>query len=252
MTSPDHGSGFLGAVFGDRTAGDYDETVTSLRPTARIVERLSEWLAPADTLLDIGAGTGVIASGLADAGAGSVLATDVSEAMVQATTDRGHPRVRAQVHDITAGPLPIEAAGACCIFNTLFMLGPLSVQQLALSHIRDSVRGGGRLVVEVFQPNDETYEQDGLHLDPQHLDATSVRLAVSRVRTGPRVVEMQSVVITDGGIRLAPSSFHYCGVDELDDMASAARWRLEERWGGWDRQPFTPRSMNSVSVYLAV
>jgi hypothetical protein len=32
-------------------------------------------------------------------------------------------------------------------------------------------------------------------------------------------------------------------------MADRAGLRLEERWGGWEREPFTDESVKHVSVY---
>jgi hypothetical protein len=34
-------------------------------------------------------------------------------------------------------------------------------------------------------------------------------------------------------------------------MAEAAGLRLEQRWGGWEREPFTGDSVKHVSVYRA-
>ena len=37
---------------------------------------------------------------------------------------------------------------------------------------------------------------------------------------------------------------------ELDLMARLVGLELRERWGGWDRSPFTPSSSGHVSVYV--
>ncbi len=39
---------------------------------------------------------------------------------------------------------------------------------------------------------------------------------------------------------------------ELDLMASLAALRLRERWGGWEREPFTAQSRRHVSIYERV
>jgi hypothetical protein len=41
----------------------------------------------------------------------------------------------------------------------------------------------------------------------------------------------------------------YVWPSELDLMARIAGMRLEHRWGGWDREPFTGLSPAHVSVY---
>ena len=42
----------------------------------------------------------------------------------------------------------------------------------------------------------------------------------------------------------------YAWPSELDLMARIAGLRLEHRWGGWRREPFTGLSPSHVSVYL--
>ena len=41
----------------------------------------------------------------------------------------------------------------------------------------------------------------------------------------------------------------YAWPAELDLMARLAGMRLEDRWGGWKREPFTGLSPAHVSVY---
>ncbi|MGH9027114.1 MAG: SAM-dependent methyltransferase, partial [Acidimicrobiia bacterium] len=59
---------------------------------------------------------------------------------------------------------------------------------------------------------------------------------------------MQVRIGTDG-IQLNPVRGRYAFPPELDLMARLAGLRLEARWGGWDRRPFTADSEQHVSVY---
>ena len=43
--------------------------------------------------------------------------------------------------------------------------------------------------------------------------------------------------------------FRYAWPAELDLMARIAGLRLRERWGGWNREPFTSDSIFHVSVW---
>ena len=43
--------------------------------------------------------------------------------------------------------------------------------------------------------------------------------------------------------------YRYIWPPELDLMARLADFRLEHRWAGWDRSPFTGKSARHVSVY---
>jgi hypothetical protein len=51
------------------------------------------------------------------------------------------------------------------------------------------------------------------------------------------------------GVRLFPIVTRYAWPSELDLMARIAGLRLKERWGGWNREPFTAASRMHVSVY---
>jgi hypothetical protein len=44
--------------------------------------------------------------------------------------------------------------------------------------------------------------------------------------------------------------FRYAHPAELDLMARLAGLRLEHRWAGWSREPFTALSSAHVSVYI--
>jgi hypothetical protein len=46
--------------------------------------------------------------------------------------------------------------------------------------------------------------------------------------------------------------FRYVWPSELDLMARLAGMTLRERWGGWEREPFTADSAKHVSVWERV
>ena len=54
---------------------------------------------------------------------------------------------------------------------------------------------------------------------------------------------------SDGGVQPSPIEMRYAWPAELDLMARLAGMRLEGRWGGWKREPFTGLSPAHVSVY---
>jgi hypothetical protein len=63
------------------------------------------------------------------------------------------------------------------------------------------------------------------------------------------VATTQHIHFTDDGIEMYPVQLRYAWPSELDLMARLAGLTLRDRWGGWDRQPFTAASTNHVSVY---
>jgi hypothetical protein len=57
------------------------------------------------------------------------------------------------------------------------------------------------------------------------------------------------VVLREEGIKLYPVRIRYAFPSELDLMAQLAGLRLRERFGGWEREPFTAESGRHVSIY---
>jgi hypothetical protein len=62
-------------------------------------------------------------------------------------------------------------------------------------------------------------------------------------------IDSQHVIITQEGTKLYPVSIRYAFPPELDLMARLAGLELQNRWGGWHREPFTADSPRHVSVY---
>ena len=54
----------------------------------------------------------------------------------------------------------------------------------------------------------------------------------------------------DGQFVYEPMPFCYAWPAELDLMARIAGMRLRDRWGGWNREPFTSVSTKHVSVWV--
>ena len=53
----------------------------------------------------------------------------------------------------------------------------------------------------------------------------------------------------DGEVRSLSIPFRYVWPAELDLMAQLAGMTLRERWGGWQREPFTSESRKHISVW---
>jgi len=78
---------------------------------------------------------------------------------------------------------------------------------------------------------------DEVWLDVTRHDALAQRLDISHVR------------LSAAGVQLYPVVLRYAWPSELDLMAQLAGLRLKERWGGWEREPFTATSRAHVSIY---
>jgi len=55
--------------------------------------------------------------------------------------------------------------------------------------------------------------------------------------------------IVDGKVDVVSPPFRYVWPSELDLMARIADMRLRERWGSWEREPFTSDSTKHISVW---
>ena len=87
------------------------------------------------------------------------------------------------------------------------------------------------------------------YVDLEAVDVGNVRLDVARYDPVKQLLEETHVVLSSTGIQLKPIVTRYAWPSELDLMARIAGLHLKERWGGWNREPFTGMSRNCVSVY---
>jgi hypothetical protein len=55
--------------------------------------------------------------------------------------------------------------------------------------------------------------------------------------------------LIDGQWRRSSAPYRYVWPSELDLMGRLAGFRLEHRWAGWDKAPFTAASTSQVAVY---
>ena len=55
--------------------------------------------------------------------------------------------------------------------------------------------------------------------------------------------------VVDGALEVVSVPFRYVWPAEFDLMARLAGMTLRERWGGWNREPFTSESTSHVSVW---
>ena len=105
-------------------------------------------------------------------------------------------------------------------------------------------------MVEAFVPDPSRFERDQ-HVEVRHLGDDSVLLSMSRHDADTQRVESLLVRLGTDSVRTWPVHIRYSYPSELDLMAEDAGLRLEHRWGGWEREPFTGDSVKHVSVYDA-
>jgi hypothetical protein len=135
------------------------------------------------------------------------------------------------------------------VFNTLFNLLTQDDQVRCFENVAAHLTDDGSFVVEAFTPTFLTRLRDNQYVDAEAIRVNEVWLDVGRHDPVTQRLEESHVVLSREGVRVHPIVTRYAWPSELDLMARIAGLRLKERWGGWNREPFTGASSMHVSVY---
>lgn len=140
----------------DKHAKNYDRSMSLLgRPIPRMIALAGEATSGLGRVLEVAAGTGLVTPALA-AGAGEVIATDYSAAMVAALERRvrnaGVANVRCEQADLYALRFDVGAFDAVVAANVLHLVPDLPG---ALTVLRRVLKPGGKIIVPTFC-HDET------------------------------------------------------------------------------------------------
>jgi SAM-dependent methyltransferase len=234
--------------FGERVAAVYDERAASMFDPAVVgpaVDVLTE-LAGDGRALEFAIGTGRIALPLAERGV-RVAGIDNSQAMVARLRDKpGAGRIDAVLGDMAATRLEVEFSLVYLVFNTIFNLVTQDGQVACFENAAAHLRRGGRFVIEARVPELQRLPL-GQTVLPWRADPGGISAYVYDVVT--QRLSGQHYHFIDGRVETTPTEMRYAWPAELDLMARLAGMRLEDRWAGWGREPFTALSPSHVSVY---
>lgn len=239
-----HDEGF----FGERVAATYDERSAGMFDPAVVtpVVDLLAGLAGRGRALEFGIGTGRIALPLAERGL-TVAGIDSSEAMVTRLRDKpGGGDLEVAVGDFASTRVGGEFALVYLIFNTISNLVTQDAQVACFENAAAHLGRGGRLVIETTVPALQSLPV-GQTIIPFRADPEGISFDVYDVVT--QRFSSQHFVFADGRVEAYPVEFRYAWPAELDLMARLAGLRLQDRWAGWRREPFTSLSRAHVSVY---
>jgi hypothetical protein len=132
------------------------------------------------------------------------------------------------------------------VFNTIFNIqtqaGQVECFRNAARHLDD----GGVFVIEAAVP--DAWLPTDRYAVPEKVTDDSVTLDVCQYDPVTQILHENHVTIGINGIRMAPIACRLAWPAELDLMAQLAGLRLVDRFGGWQKQPYTGRDMH-VSVY---
>jgi SAM-dependent methyltransferase len=234
--------------FDERIAARYETYWPDLFQPAAIDPVVSslEDLAGAGAALELGVGTGRIASPLSERGV-RVRGIDNSAAMVA----RLQAKPGADAIGVTIGDFATTRVGGTftlvyLVRNTITNLTTQDEQVACFRNAAAQLQPGGCFVIEVYIPELQRLPPgETIHafaLTPTHLGFEEYDVA-------KQIAFSHHYWVVDGHLETFSSPHRYVWPSELDLMARLAGMTLRERWSGWRREPFTGDSRAHVSVW---
>lgn len=232
-------------TYGERIAEVYDTLFAEYEEDA--IALLTD-LADGGRVLELGIGTGRMALPLAARGL-DVVGIDISPAMVEKLRAKpGGDTIRVVRGSFAEIPLEGRFDLIFVVFNTFFGLLTQQEQVKCFASVAAHLAEGGRFLVEAFVPDLARFE-DHQTVRLVELSENTVRLNAAEHDIVKQQLTSQHVLLSPKGVRLYPAKLRYAWPSELDLMAALAGLSLKERWGSWQRQPFTRDSTKHISVY---
>ena len=234
--------------FGERVAERYDEWDADASAPA-VVDPIVDFLAAlagVGAALELGIGTGRIALPLARRGV-RVHGIDLSAAMVARLRAKpGADAIGVSIGDFATTKVDGSFSVAYLAINTIMNLTTQDEQVECFRNVAAHLEPGGCFVVEVGVPQLQ-------RLPPgetvRAFDVSPARLGFDEYDVASQGLVSHHYREVDGKLDVVSVPFRYVWPSELDLMARLAGMTLRERWGGWQREPFTSDSELHVSVW---
>jgi SAM-dependent methyltransferase len=206
------------------------------------VEPVVDFLAPlaGGGALELAIGTGRIAVPLAARGV-RVAGIDLSPDMVaQLRAKTGGEELPVATGDYATTRVAGTFSLVFIVFNSINNQTTQDGQVATFANAAAHLEPGGCFVVEVGVPGSaplEVFDVSDTHVGIDERDRATQRLVSHHFS------------LVDGRWERISMPFRSASPAELDLMARLAGLTLRERWGDWDRSPFTAESTKHVSVW---
>ena len=210
-----------------------------------------ERVMAAESVLDVGTGTGELLHMARDAGhTGRLCGIDPSEAMLQ------HARTRSDIEWI----LGDAASGAWDREFDLIVITGHAFQAIiddeqiraSLAAIQSALTAEGRFIVETRNPTVRAWEQWTPERVAEFLDPQG---ALVRTWYENGVLEGDLLTVTSkyasdswGEPRIARSTLRFLDAETLAEFLSQAGLAIDEQYGDWDLQPLTDASPEIITI----
>ena len=235
-------------IFTGFIAESYDDESSDMFER-RVVDATVDFLVDAarsGAALEFGVGTGRIALPLRRSGI-QVHGIDISPDMLaQLRSKPGSDAIDVTVGDFATAKVAGTFSLVYLVYNTI---GNLTSQEEQLACFRNAaahLAPGGRFVIELGVPNLRRFPP-GAPAQPFQVGAT--HLGFDTMDTATQQGVSHHYLIDGDRVTRFECPFRYAWPAELDLMARLANLTLRERWGDWNRSPFTADSGKHISVW---
>lgn len=233
-------------TFGELNAADYD-ALQDPGTTDATVGFIAD-LVGTGRILELAIGTGRIALPLAKRGF-DLTGIEASQDMVDIMRGKpGGDAIPVVIDDMANVAVMGPFDHVFLVFNTLFNLLSQDAQVRCFRNVAKVLKPGGTFLVETFVPRFDGFV-DNQRVSAKNLTRDGVWLDAMTHDASQQTFDFQRVRITDTGMKLVPFTMRYAYPAEIDLMAQLAGMRLQARYGGWAKEPFTANSGMHVSVY---
>ena len=203
-------------------------------------------LAGSGAALELGIGTGRIALPLSQRGV-SVHGIELSPAMVtQLQAKPGATDIGVTIGDFAATRVERTFRLAYLVYNTITNLTTQDEQVECFRNVARHLEPGGLFVIELEVPPLQRLPPGenvrAFAVSPPHLGFDEIDIV-----TQQGISHHYWVADGKGWVNSMP--YRFVWPSELDLMARIAGMALRERWGDWNREPFTPNSTKHISVW---
>jgi len=214
-----------------------------------VLEALTQ-LGGSGPVLEFAVGTGRVALPLAARGL-AVHGIELSPHMAaQLQSKPGADSVAVTIGDMTTTRVPGPFRLVYLLANSLMNVTTQEEQVQVFTNAAAHLDPGGLFVVELVVPllHRASVADQGrvFAMDPTHVGIETVQDTIAQVAWSHHWMEVSGRVLTHS----AP--YRYVWPSELVLMASLAGFGLKDRWGGWDRTPFTSDSASQVAIFERV
>jgi SAM-dependent methyltransferase len=231
-------------------AETYDKTnaaISTPEALAPTVGLLAE-LAGGGPVLEFAVGTGRVALPLSATGL-SVHGLELSRPMAeQLLAKPGAGAVPVTIGSMTTDRVPGGPFKLVyLVYNTIMNVTTQDEQLAIFANAAAHLQPGGCFVLEVMVPQLHRFPPGGtgwvFEQDPGHVGIETLDDLAGQIASSHHWMDV------DGRLVRHSAPYRYIWPSETDLMARITGFRLRDRWGGWDKAPFTSDSQSQVAVF---